>query len=86
MAHRTPARLRTLGLLARALLGLIALAGLMTGVPFLLIRVGQLPASWSGSLGALTQPDDGTLFFAVLTGIGWLAWTAFTFSVLVEVV
>ncbi|MFD0119250.1 hypothetical protein ACFVZL_37715 [Streptomyces sp. NPDC058320] len=85
MAHRTPAPLRTLGLLARALLGLIALAGLIAGVPYLLIRVGQLPASWSGRLGALTQPDDGTLFFAVLTGIGWLAWTAFTFSVLVEV-
>ncbi|MFD0067357.1 hypothetical protein [Streptomyces sp. NPDC056690] len=85
MAHRTPAPLRTLGLLARALLGLIALVGLMAGVPYLLIRVGQLPASLSGSLGALTQPDDGTLFFAVLTGIGWLAWTAFTFSVLVEV-
>ncbi|WP_405778691.1 LysM peptidoglycan-binding domain-containing protein [Streptomyces sp. NBC_01378] len=86
MAHRTPTPLRTLGLLARALLGLIALVGLMAGVPYLLIRVGQLPASLSGSLGALTQPDDGTLFFAVLTGIGWLAWTAFTFSVLVEVV
>ncbi|MFF1566886.1 hypothetical protein ACFVY1_25750 [Streptomyces sp. NPDC058293] len=85
MAHRTPAPLRTLGLLARALLGLIALVGLMAGVPYLLIRVGQLPASLSGSLGALAQPDDGTLFFAVLTGIGWLAWAAFTFSVLVEV-
>ncbi|MFB8273624.1 BTAD domain-containing putative transcriptional regulator [Streptomyces sp. NPDC055955] len=86
MAHRTPAPLRSLGILARALLGLIALVGLMAGVPYLLIRVGQLPTSLSGGLGALTQPDDGTLFFAVLTGIGWLAWAAFTFSVLVEVV
>ncbi|MFB7999009.1 BTAD domain-containing putative transcriptional regulator [Streptomyces sp. NPDC056002] len=86
MAHRTPAPLRALGILVRALLGLIALVGLMAGVPYLLIRVGQLPTSLSGGLGALTQPDDGTLFFAVLTGIGWLAWAAFTFSVLVEVV
>ncbi|MGW6357935.1 LysM peptidoglycan-binding domain-containing protein [Streptomyces sp. NPDC055092] len=86
MAHRTPAHLRALGFLARALLGLIALVGLIAGVPYLLIRVGQLPTSLSGSFGALTQPDDGTLFFGVLTGIGWLAWAAFTFSVLVEVV
>ncbi|WP_406384035.1 LysM peptidoglycan-binding domain-containing protein [Streptomyces sp. NBC_00117] len=86
MAHRTPVPLRALGILARALLGLIALVGLMAGVPYLLIRVGQLPTHLSGSLGALTQPDDGTLFFAVLTGIGWLAWAAFTFSVLVEVI
>ncbi|MFB6677011.1 LysM peptidoglycan-binding domain-containing protein [Streptomyces sp. NPDC056390] len=86
MAHRTPAPLRAFGILARALLGLISLAGLTAGVPYLLIRVGQLPTSLSGSLGALTQPDDGTLFFAVLTGIGWLAWAAFTFSVLVEII
>ncbi|WP_330279143.1 LysM peptidoglycan-binding domain-containing protein [Streptomyces sp. NBC_00569] len=86
MAHRTPAPLRGFGVLARALLGLIALVGLTAGVPYLLIRVGRLPASLPGSLGALAQPDDGTLFLAVLTGIGWLAWAAFTFSVLVEVV
>ncbi|WP_326773009.1 LysM peptidoglycan-binding domain-containing protein [Streptomyces sp. NBC_01445] len=86
MAHRTPAPLRALGILARALLGLIALVGLTAGVPYLLIRVGQLPTSLSGGLGALTQPDDGTLFFAVLTVIGWLAWAAFTFSVLVEII
>ena len=34
----------------------------------------------------LPQPDDGTLFFAVLTGIGWLAWAGFSFSVLVEII
>lgn len=78
--------MRGFGVLARALLGLIALVGLTAGVPYLLIRVGLPPASLPGSLGALAQPDDGTLFLAVLTGIGWLAWAAFTFSVLVEVV
>lgn len=50
MAHRTPAPLRALGILARALLGLIALVGLTAGVPYLLIRVGQLPTSLSGAL------------------------------------
>ncbi|WP_331736073.1 LysM peptidoglycan-binding domain-containing protein [Streptomyces sp. NBC_00057] len=86
MAHRIPAPLRAVGTLLRALLGLALLTALVGGVPYLLLKVGHQPAELSGSLDLLTQQDDGSLFLVVLTCIGWVAWAAFTFSVLVELV
>ncbi|MFG2631535.1 LysM peptidoglycan-binding domain-containing protein [Streptomyces sp. NPDC048473] len=86
MAHRIPAPLRAVGALLRALLGLALLAALVGGVPYLLLKVGHQPAELSGGLDLLTQQDDGSLFLVVLTCIGWVAWAAFAFSVLVELV
>ncbi|MFJ2094739.1 LysM peptidoglycan-binding domain-containing protein [Streptomyces sp. NPDC087901] len=86
MAHRTPAPLRAVGALLRALLGLALLAALVGGVPYLLLKLGHQPAELSGGLDLLTQQDDGSLFLVVLTCIGWVAWAAFAFSVLVEIV
>ncbi|WNI34446.1 LysM peptidoglycan-binding domain-containing protein [Streptomyces sp. ITFR-6] len=86
MAHRIPAPLRAVGALLRALLGLALLAALVGGVPYLLLKVGHQPAELSGGLDLLTQQDDGSLFLVVLTCIGWVAWAAFAFSVLVEIV
>lgn len=86
MAHRTPAPLRAVSALLRALLGLALLAALVGGVPYLLLKVGHQPAELSGGLDLLTQQDDGSLFLVVLTCIGWVAWAAFAFSVLVEIV
>ncbi|WP_351230091.1 LysM peptidoglycan-binding domain-containing protein [Streptomyces sp. NPDC002133] len=86
MAHRTPAPLRALGALLRALLGLALLVALVGGVPYLLLAVGHQPTELSGGLDLLMRQDDGSLFFVVLTCIGWAAWLAFTFSVLVEIV
>ncbi|ROQ65232.1 two-component SAPR family response regulator [Streptomyces sp. CEV 2-1] len=86
MANRIPAPLRTLGALLRALLGLSVLAALVVGVPYLLLKVGHQPGELTSSMDLLTQQDDGSVFFVVLTCIGWVAWAAFAFSVLVEVV
>ncbi|MFJ4576836.1 LysM peptidoglycan-binding domain-containing protein [Streptomyces sp. NPDC088846] len=84
MAHRIPAPLRAVAALLRALLGLALLVALVGGVPYLLLRVGHQPTELSDGLDLLTQQDDGSLFLVVLTCIGWVAWAAFAFSVLVE--
>lgn len=86
MAHRTPAPLRAVGALLRALLGLALLVAMVGGVPYLLLKVGHQPTELSDGFDLLMRQDDGTLFLVVLTGIGWVAWAAFTFSVLVEIV
>lgn len=83
MAHRTLAPLRALGAFLRALLGLAVLVGLVGGVPYLLLKVGHQPTELAGGFSLLEQ-DDGSLFLVVLTCIGWVAWAAFAFSVLVE--
>ncbi|OEJ21517.1 hypothetical protein AS594_38905 [Streptomyces agglomeratus] len=85
MAHRTPAPLRALGTLLRALIGLTLLVALVGGVPYLLLQVGHQPTELSGGFDLLLQQDDGTLFLVVITCIGWTGWAAFTFSALVEI-
>ncbi|MGP4001342.1 LysM peptidoglycan-binding domain-containing protein [Streptomyces sp. 8N706] len=86
MAHHTPAPLRALGALLRALLGLALLVALVGGVPYLLLTVGHQPTELSGGFDLLMQQDDGSLFLVALTCIGWVGWAAFTFSVLVEII
>lgn len=86
MAHRTPAPLRTLGALVRALLGLALLTALVAGTPYVLLHVGTQPTELSGGLDVLLRPDDGTLFFTALTCIGWAAWAAFTWTVILEII
>lgn len=85
MAQRTPAPLRAIGVLLRALSGLAILAALVAGVPYLLLAVGHQPTELAGGINLMEQ-DDGSLFLVVLTCIGWAGWVAFTFSVLVEIV
>ncbi|MFD7003010.1 hypothetical protein ACFWA5_43875 [Streptomyces mirabilis] len=86
MAHRTPAPLRTVGALVRALLGLALLAALLVGTPYVLLLVGTQPTDLSGGIDVLLRPDDGTLFFTAITCIGWVAWAAFTWTVILEIV
>ncbi|MFJ7098285.1 hypothetical protein ACIQWL_50375 [Streptomyces mirabilis] len=86
MAHRTPAPLRTVGILVRALLGLALLAALLAGTPYVLLLVGTQPTDLSGGVDVLLRPDDGTLFFTAITCIGWVAWAAFTWTVILEIV
>lgn len=69
------ARLRAVG----AALLLLALVG---GVPLALWAWGVSPAA----LVNLLRPDDGTGVLALFTVLGWLAWLAFSVSVVVEVV
>ncbi|MFF6903710.1 LysM peptidoglycan-binding domain-containing protein [Streptomyces hydrogenans] len=82
----TPAPLRTAGLLLRAVLGLVVLAALVAGVPYLLLAVGHQPTELADGGFSLLEQDDGRLFLVVLTCLGWAGWAAFTLSVLVELV
>ncbi|MFJ8133393.1 LysM peptidoglycan-binding domain-containing protein [Streptomyces hydrogenans] len=82
----TPAPLRTAGLLLRAVLGLVVLAALVAGVPYLLLSVGHQPTELAEGGFSLLEQDDGRLFLVVLTCLGWAGWAAFAFSVLVEIV
>ncbi|MGW0651158.1 LysM peptidoglycan-binding domain-containing protein [Streptomyces umbrinus] len=86
MAYRTPAPLRTVGSLVRALLGLALLGALLAGTPYVLLLVGTQPTDLSGGIDVLLRPDDGTLFFTAITCIGWVAWAAFTWTVILEIV
>ncbi|MBT2885960.1 LysM peptidoglycan-binding domain-containing protein, partial [Streptomyces sp. McG5] len=86
MAHRTPAPVRALGAILRALLGACALLALLAGVPYLLLAVGHQPTELADGTLNLLQQDDGTLFFVVLTCIGWAGWAAFTLSAALEIV
>lgn len=77
-------RQRILGLAA-----LIVLAGIVVGLPLLLLALGgnPLPTSLPGPeeirTSLLTQ-DDGTLALAGAKLLGWLVWAGLTASILVE--
>ncbi|MFI6658186.1 LysM peptidoglycan-binding domain-containing protein [Streptomyces sp. NPDC050523] len=86
MAHRTLSPLRAAGALLRALTGLVLLIALVGGVPLALLSFGHQPTELSGGLNLLLEQDDGTLWLVALTCIGWVAWAAFAFSVVVEIV
>ncbi len=77
-------RQRALGVLA-----LLGLAGILIGLPALLIVLGAdtLPRTvptWDQVQSALLSPDDGTLALSVLKGLGWLVWAALSVTILVE--
>ncbi|MEU0389223.1 LysM peptidoglycan-binding domain-containing protein [Streptomyces chartreusis] len=86
MAHRTLKPLRAFGALLRALTGLVLLLALVGGVPLALLTFGHQPTELSGGLNLLLEQDDGTLWLVALTCIGWVAWAAFAFSVVVEII
>lgn len=66
------------------------LAGLLVGVPVLLLHGTHAVAAMGGvgSTGIwqeLSRPDNGQLFLWALVGIGWLGWGCFALSVLLEI-
>lgn len=80
------ARQRLLGLGA-----FVVLAGIVVGLPALLLAVGGSPVP--GTVpdldqvrDALLSPDDGTLALAGVKILGWVVWAALTVSILVEAV
>src|SRR2546423_12637078 len=75
---------------ARGLLALVLLRGMVVGIPVVLLAVGS--TSYLGEFtdlqrltGDLTAPDDGSLFLAVLALVGWIGWATFTLAVLLEI-
>ncbi len=77
-------RQRALGVLA-----LLGLAGILIGLPTLLIATGAdtLPRTvptWDQVQSALLSPDDGTLALTALQGLGWVIWALLSLTILVE--
>ncbi|MGB3257714.1 MAG: peptidoglycan-binding LysM, partial [Ornithinimicrobium sp.] len=80
--------------LRQRLLGLAAfvlLAGIVLGLPALLLALGGSP--WPDAVPSLDQirdslltPDDGTLALAGAKMLGWVVWAALSVSIVVEAV
>lgn len=73
------------------LAALLLLAGLIVGLPWLLLATSHLgtPAGgWNvgGLWQMLTRPDDGTLFIALIRVVGWVCWAIITTAVTVDIV
>ncbi|CAL8978637.1 hypothetical protein CELL_02919 [Cellulomonas sp. T2.31MG-18] len=75
--------------LARGLGAAVALLGFVAGVPAALVALApvylpdQVP-TWGQLWDRVMSPDDGSLLLAVLGAVAWIAWAAFTGSVLIE--
>lgn len=71
----------------RALGSLTVLVGVLFGVPWLLLALGQpgllLDVDWPR---ALTRPDDGRVVLALLSMVGWIAWAVLAASIAGELV
>ena len=75
----------------RGLLALAALAGLLAGIPAVLLASGADPSAvrlptLDRVRQLLTSPDDGTLLIAVLRVVGWAGWAGFAISTVLETV
>lgn len=81
--HRGPEILRALG--ATVLLLLFLLGAPIALIALAPIYVPETVPTLAEVGHALSSPDDGTLLFAVLALIGWVAWAAFTVSVTAEI-
>ncbi|MFT3971472.1 MAG: LysM peptidoglycan-binding domain-containing protein [Micropruina sp.] len=66
----------------RAVGAALSLLAIVAGVPIALWWWGVSPAR----LADLVRPDDGSAVLAALTLVGWLAWSAFALSVVVEAI
>ena len=68
---------------------LITLAATTVGLPLMLYRLGGSPMparlpSWHVMIFVLLHRDNGSLFLGAVRDMSWLAWAAFTISVLAE--
>ena len=75
--------------MVKGLLALVGLAGIVVGMPVLLVAVHNLGAprigwSWQGLAQALMSPDDGTLMLTLFKVAGWVSWAILTTAVVLE--
>lgn len=90
-APASPVARRTPGDVIRGLLAVIALAVFVIGVPVALsvvapVAIPKSAPTWDSVIGAMTEPDDGRLLLGSIQVIAWVAWAAFTTSVISELV
>ena len=80
-----PAR-RTGRAWGRALAACVLMAGILAGIPALLIRLAAaLPLDPAAlAPGALARTDDGGLLLLLLLAVAWLAWAALVASLVLE--
>ena len=74
--------------LIRAVASLVALVGILVGIPWLLVRRGDWPITRLPTVEWFKRTMDTAVsdsaLFSVLTVAAWLVWALFAFSVLVE--
>ena len=74
--------------LIRAVAALVALVGILGGIPWLLLRWGDWPITRLPTVEWFKRTMDTAVsdsaLFSVLTVAAWLVWALFAFSVLVE--
>ena len=73
----------------RGLLAILALAGILAGLPLALTVAGTLTTHWPGwhaITDALRAPDDGTIALGAITLIGWGAWLILAAAILAELI
>lgn len=81
-------------MMRRLMVGLSSLLGLLVvivGVPAALLLLGFNPAgagiaSVQDLWVRLSMPDDGTLIFALLTAVAWVAWAYLTIAIVIEII
>ena len=79
----TPRHPRLVGLLAS-----LALAGLLVGLPAVLLALGwgTLPGTPEGWWAWLSSPDDGRLAVFVFKVAGWIGWALLAVSIITELI
>ena len=79
----TPRHPRLVGLLA-----CLALAGLLVGMPAVLLALGwgTLPGTPEGWWAWLSSPDDGRLAVFVFKVAGWIGWALLAVSIITELI
>ncbi|WP_425310553.1 LysM peptidoglycan-binding domain-containing protein [Ammonicoccus fulvus] len=69
----------------RGLAALIVTLALVVGTPWLLVLIGRRP-DLTPFPEVLFRPDQGQLLLGFMTLAGWLAWAAFTVSIVAELI
>jgi len=72
----------------QGLLACLALAGLLVGLPAVLLALGwgRVPASPAEWMQRLTSPDDGTFVLLVVKAAAWVTWLVLAASIVTEIV
>lgn len=76
--------------LINGLASLVGILLILVGIPLALVTLGgnplaDLPSNLDDARWALSRPDDGRIFVALMTIVGWGVWATLAASFLVEI-